>query len=292
MRISVIIPTYYKNSYKDVLASIYKQDFKDFEVIVVKNGGEKESYYSKKNLKAYEITKTGLDNARNFGIKKAAGEIVAFTDDDAIVAENWLSTIAKSHELIEAPVIGGKVLPKWPNNKKPKWVKGILLAYLSILENYSNASSPTPVHPLDWLAGTNISFKKYIFDKVGYFDDDLDRKGTQLLSSGEVELCNRIRNKGYQIIFDPSISVFHVIPQHRLTPQYFMERAYWQGISDLIIDKKHLDKAEILKKFCVLNKAIQYSKINPDNVFESVDILCSYSKTLGYLQSYVCNFSL
>lgn len=290
MKISVIVPTYYKNQYQDTLESILNQKYDDFEVLVIRNGAEKNISFRNGKLRVYEIVEAGLDNARNFGVKNAHGEIVAFIDDDAIASPNWLKSLNISHSKIEAPVIGGRVLPKWPKRGKPEWVKGILIAYLSILDGYSD--KPVPVHPLDWLAGTNISFKKYIFNKVGFFDNELDRKEKILLSSGEVELCNRIREKGYEIIFDPSLVVTHVISQSRLTPQYMIDRAYWQGVSDLILDKKHLDPRTLPKKFDELNSEIQYKKLSPKNVFKSINTLCKYVRAIGYLQAYINDFSL
>jgi len=288
MKITVVIPTYYKNKYKDTLESLIYQKYDNFEIIVVRNGARKKFIAKKGKLTIYEITKVGLDYARNFGVKHARGDIIGFIDDDALATSNWIETLAKSHEKINAPVIGGKVLPKWPNGKKPNWVRGILLAYLSILDNYSD--KPVLVHPLDWLAGTNISFKKHIFDKVGYFDEELDRKGKSLLSSGEVELCNRIREKGYEIVFDPSLVVEHVIPRSRLSPQYMIKRAYWQGVSDFILDKKHLDPGILSRKFEEFNKEIQYVELKPENIYESVDKLCRWARVIGYLQNYIKNF--
>lgn len=292
MKISVVIPTYHKNSYKDTLNSILRQNYKDFEVLVIRNGSERNrfSHTHGGKVRIYEITKSGLDNARNFGIKHSHSDIIAFIDDDAVATSDWLSSIEKSHSKKDAPAIGGKVLPVWPKKGKPDWIKGILLAYLSILEGYSD--KPIPVHPLDWLAGTNISFKKHIFKEVGYFDEELDRKEKILLSSGEVELCNRIRKKGYEIIFDPSLIVKHVIPLSRLTPQYMIDRAYWQGVSDLILDKKHLDPKILPKKFNELNSEIKYEKLKPSNIFETIDKLCKYARAIGYLQAYINTFSL
>lgn len=288
MKISAIIPTYYKNEYKNALKSILNQKYNDFEVIVVKNGSHKKSSFARGNLRIYEIKEVGLDNARNFGIKKAKGEIVVFIDDDAIASPNWLEALNTSHSNIRAPVIGGKVLAKWPKSGKPKWIRGILLAYLSILEGYS--TKPSPVHPLDWLAGANISFKKSIFNEVGLFDKDLDRKGKLLLSSGEVELCNRIRKKGYEIIFDPSIVVTHIIPETRLNPQYMVDRAYWQGISNFVMDKKILSGKQVRDNFKKANNEITHSSLNPENINNSVCMLCKYAVALGYLQAYLNNY--
>lgn len=285
MKISVIVPTYFKHSHENVLASILRQKYEDFEIIIVRNGGNRNTYYHKNKLKIYEIAESGANNARNFGIKVSKGEVVAFIDDDAIAPSDWLLSIEKSHIEFQAPVIGGRVLPKWPNSKKPNWVKGILLDYLSILDKPSN--TPVIVGQYDWLVATNISFKKFIFRKVGLFDKNFGRNKEYLLSADEVELCHRVREKGYEIIFDPKIVVRHVIPSARLTPQYFIDRAYWQGVSDFLMDNKYLTKDILTDKFEELNSQIQYTKLDPNNVFKSVNQLCVYARNTGYLQAYI-----
>lgn len=290
MKISVVIPTYFKNSYKEVLKSVIQQEYKDFEIIVVINGGKVKNDRRINNIKIYNIRKSGANNARNFGIKKSSGEIVALIDDDEIAPSNWLSAIENSHKNLRIPVIGGKVLPKWPNNKKPRWVKGILLDYLSIIDTLSN--KPVSIGRYEWLSAGNISVQKDIFNKLGYFDEELDRNEYNLLSNGEVELCHRIRNHGYKIMLDPSIVVTHIIKPSKLIPDYFINRAYWQGISDLLMDKKHLENTSILKKFREANLKITYKNISLNKFSDSLIQLCIYSRSIGYLQEYIKNRNL
>ena len=59
----------------------------------------------------------GLDVARNRALREAAGAIVAFTDDDAVVDHNWLRAILPSfdHPLVQAAVrLGGGKHPAAP----------------------------------------------------------------------------------------------------------------------------------------------------------------------------------
>lgn len=48
MKITIIIPTYYKNSYKNTLNSLIGQKYDDFEIIIVKKMGLKETMLLKK----------------------------------------------------------------------------------------------------------------------------------------------------------------------------------------------------------------------------------------------------
>ena len=43
-------------------------------------------------------------------------------------------------------------------------------------------------------------------------------------------------NRGYAVWYDPDIVVHHHIKAQRLTPSWFYERFFWQGISDVLLD--------------------------------------------------------
>jgi len=91
-RVSVVIPTYNRPHYlKRAIDSVLKQTFKDYEIIVVQNGGTESS----KEL-VYQFIKNGAAvrylyerkadpvNARNVGVTAAKGEYIAFLDDDDV----------------------------------------------------------------------------------------------------------------------------------------------------------------------------------------------------------------
>jgi len=284
MKISVVIPSYKDRKHDLTISSILNQDYSDFEIIVVKNGMSKDFEQIEGRVKYYEIRETGANLARNFGIRKSKGEIVAFTDDDVTVDKKWLKTISKSHQKHEALVIGGKIKPSWPNKKKPYWVKGRLLDYLSILD-YSEKI--TKVDRWGWLAGANITFKRDVFEKIGYFDEELGRFGNNLLSSGEVELCNRIRRSGGQILYDPTIVVFHLIFEDRLTPNYFLQRSYWQGASDFLMDKKVMDKTGLKEKYKQISTKNPNKLSKSKDVHSSIEKLCEVMRSVGYMQAYL-----
>jgi hypothetical protein len=71
-----------------------------------------------------------------------------------------------------------------------------------------------------------------------------------------------------------------------------IDRAYWQGISDFILDKKNFDRTFLLKKFDEINSKIKYKKLKPSKIFQSIDKLCEYSRAIGYLQAYKNNIYL
>ncbi|HEC21260.1 MAG TPA: glycosyltransferase [Candidatus Peregrinibacteria bacterium] len=102
-KISVIIPTYNrKRTLMACLRALNKQDFKkkDFEVLIIDDGGEGDASEAIKKvekeveyeLRFFERKHEGRAAVRNFGVKKAQGEIVIFIGDDIVISPFFLST--------------------------------------------------------------------------------------------------------------------------------------------------------------------------------------------------------
>ncbi len=93
MKLSVIVPVYNVEKYLDkCLNSLANQTFKEMEVIIVNDGSLDNSEeiidkYVKKydNFTSYKKKNGGLSSARNYGIKYASGEYIAFLDSDDYV---------------------------------------------------------------------------------------------------------------------------------------------------------------------------------------------------------------
>lgn len=103
VKISVVIPCHNIEGYLPrCLDSILHQTFQDFEVLIMENFstdgtqavGEK---YAKTDgrFKVFVLDKKGVSNARNEGVKMAAGEFIAFVDGDDYVSENYLEELYK-----------------------------------------------------------------------------------------------------------------------------------------------------------------------------------------------------
>lgn len=282
MEVSIIIPSYTKRSFKITLDSMRSQIFsKNFEILIIRNGSSKNSLFRDGNLTIIDIKKVGANIARNLGIKKSKGNILAFTDDDVIAPINWIKNIYEAHNEYDGPAIGGRVIPKWPREGKPDWVKGVLLDYLSLLDI---SPIPTILKKWDWIVGVNMSFKREIFNKVGYFDVLLDRVEENLQSCGETEFCDRLRSADFDIYYDPKIVIKHIISNNRLTQTYFLQRAFWQGISDYRVDEKSMNKKQIERNIKNHMNKINKSQIIQTNENHLFINMCTTARSLGYVQ--------
>lgn len=98
MKVSVIVPVYNTEKYlKNCIDSLLKQNFEDYEIIVINDlspdNAEEiiKSYNDKKIVYIKNKTNKGIGYNRNLGIKKAKGEYVCFIDSDDYVKEDFIS---------------------------------------------------------------------------------------------------------------------------------------------------------------------------------------------------------
>ncbi len=103
MKFSIVVPVYNRpDEMKELLDSIEKQDYNDFELVVIEDGSAIKSEdickaYSSKFKINYQYKKNeGPSIGRNVGAKLAQGEYLIFTDSDCILPSNYLSTIGNS----------------------------------------------------------------------------------------------------------------------------------------------------------------------------------------------------
>ena len=177
----------------------------------------------------------GLSGARNSGLGTARGEIVAFLDDDAVAAPDWLERLVEPYDDPRVIGVGGAVEPVWPGRRPPSmpdefdWVVGCTYRGL-----------PPAASPVRNLIGANMSLRRTVFDAVGGFDSDLGRVGTRPVGCEETELCIRARKAlpGSEVIFEPRALVRHRVTRERAGWRYFGARCWSEGLSKAVVARQ------------------------------------------------------
>lgn len=183
----------------------------------------------------------GLSNARNAGVAASLGDIVAFVDDDAIVHDDWCARVVAAFKAHPAAMVcGGRTLPRYSGKAHPRWYYPELASHLSCIDWGRKAHA---IEPGQWIVGANMAFRKSIFDTVGLFDPALGRKGeASLLSNEEIAMLRKIgRDKVFYI---PDMVVDHIIPDGRITLEWFRKRVFWQAVSDVLAGEPFKTAAE------------------------------------------------
>ena len=194
MRISVVIPAYNEESaIERCLESLKKQTYKDYDIIVVNaESTDKTAEVSARYTDNVITAKTGSPGpARNLGVKSSQSEVIAFTDADTIVAESWLSEIAKKFEDSKVVGVGGVLRP----------LDARLLDRIMFKINSDLWYRLTAVFGFYQLGTPNCAYRRSAFLAAGGFDEKLS-----MLEDTELSL--RIKKYG-RIIIDKNMVVYN-----------------------------------------------------------------------------------
>lgn len=99
MKYSVVIPLYNKGHYiENTIASVLRQSFDDYEIVIVNDGSTDDSLatarkYASDKIRVIDQKNQGVAVARNTGIYNARGAYIAFLDADDEWHPDYLETI-------------------------------------------------------------------------------------------------------------------------------------------------------------------------------------------------------
>lgn len=228
--VSVVVNTDNRaESLRLTLSSLTQLDYPCFEVVVVRGPtpdatGELLEEYAGR-LKVGRCPERNLSQSRNIGIAMAAGDIVAFIDDDAYPDPAWLDRLVEAYDTPEVAAVGG---PVW------NWTGTELQARYCMANRFGDARpvvEPDPstlwLHnfPQSWefpyTMGTNASFLRQRLIDVGGFDEEFE------YYLDETDLCCRLIDAGWMIKNIDDGFVYHkflssdIRSDNRATRSYF-----------------------------------------------------------------------
>jgi glycosyltransferase involved in cell wall biosynthesis len=240
--IAGIICTHNRDRYLGAaIASLLAQDLPQFEVWVVDNASTDntrsvvEPYLSHPQFHYVYEENLGLSVARNRGARETQAEILAYLDDDAEAAPDWLRHLQQAyHQDPRLAVAGGKVTLIWPYTP-PHWLSKNLMGALG---DFDLGSQPLPIQdPRLTPRGVNYSVRRSFLESIGGFDPQLGRVGKKLLSNEELYVTELAIKQGWGVAYVPQAQVGHHVSPERMNRRWFLERSWWQGVSEYYRDR-------------------------------------------------------
>lgn len=206
--VSIIIPVKAINNYiKEALPHIFRLNWPDFEVLILPN--RKDKAFEKdlpktwqKRLRVVATGNVGPAKKRDIGASFARGEVLAFIDDDAYPAANWLRAADRHLKKQKVAGVGGPALTP---NSDPFWAKASGAVFESYLAAGQAAGRYRPLgkaHPIDDWPSVNLLVKKDIFRIVKGFS-------THFYPGEDTKLCLDIIRLGQKLYYEPKAIVFH-----------------------------------------------------------------------------------
>ncbi|NEQ95439.1 MAG: glycosyltransferase [Cyanothece sp. SIO2G6] len=218
--ISVLIPTYGREQILcDTIVDVLKQDYPDYEVIVVDQTVNHtpetlaylESMAEDGKIQWYQVPWASLPGARNYGVRRAKGDVVLFIDDDVQLTPDFLAAHAKNFEHSEVGAVAGRVFDRM---KLADFDPDLLIEDLppqamdpGIAWYHLNLVHTIKPQQVITARGCNMSFRRTLFQDHNIWFDERFR-GSAVRE--ESDFCLRIRQTGLKIWYDPEAHLVHL----------------------------------------------------------------------------------
>lgn len=240
--ISIIICTYNRDKYiYNVLKSIAENEFPHtgYEIVLVNNNSTDNTEseckrfqqdYPTINFHYFVETNQGLSYARNCGIQNAQGDILVYVDDDATVNKEYIKTyVTFFFNNPDIDAAGGPIIPVY-ETVEPKWMSHYTRQLITGKLFLGNQQQEFPHKAFP--GGGNAAYRKTVFDKVGFFNVQLGRKGKSLIGAEEKDIFDKMTQQGMRFFYLPNAILYHIIPDNKLTKEYFNRLTYSIGVSE------------------------------------------------------------
>ncbi len=192
------------------LEHVQAQQGADYEVIVIDSSSNQASsdiITAFPDVRYHYLgdVKDSMPMARNVGIQMAKGEIIAFIDDDSMIAPGWLTALREGYcdEMVGA--VGGRALDNGIGCQAPDPdLIGRILDSTELTTYF--CADPSKIIAVDHVGGFNMSYRVRLLKSLGGFDPTFS--GTNYRE--ETDVCLRVKRAGYRILFNPKMMVDHL----------------------------------------------------------------------------------
>ncbi|NET30466.1 MAG: glycosyltransferase [Cyanothece sp. SIO1E1] len=219
--VSVIIPTYGREQpLRDTLADLLQQDYPNFEILVVdqtkEHQPETQDYLNTLaiagKIQLFKVDWASLPGARNYAVRRAAGEIILFIDDDVQLETNFVAAHVRNYQ--NHPEIGAVAGRVFDRMKLADARPDLKIEYLppeamdpGIAWYYIDLVHTVKPQQVLTARGCNMSFRRQLFEQHGLRFDERFRGGAV---REESDFCLRIRQTGLKIWYDPEAALVHL----------------------------------------------------------------------------------
>jgi glucosyl-dolichyl phosphate glucuronosyltransferase len=237
VEVSVIVSTLNRARYlDDCMDSLASQEGEaSYEVIVIDNGSTDETpevleRWCRRDprFRTAREPRLGLSQGKNAGAARAAGDLLLFTDDDAIADPLWIRSYREFFRRAGDGfgLAGGPIVPVLHDLAElPTWLRPEALEDLGMLMYSGERRLIEP----DYVWGANMAIPRSVFEKLGSWDETSGRRGDERGTFEDTEYQDRLRRAGGTVWFCPQAVVRHRVDRSLVTPRRVAETAFARG---------------------------------------------------------------
>ncbi|MCC5940096.1 MAG: glycosyltransferase [Balneolaceae bacterium] len=244
MHYSIIIPVYNRpDEIGELLESLTKQTYKNFEVLIIEDGSEitcknvVDSYAETLNIRYIYKENSGQGFSRNYGFERAKGEYFVVFDSDCIIPPHYFEHVSRQLEITKADCWGGpdKALPSFTAVQKA--INYSMTSFFTTGGMRGGSRKSEGFHPRSF----NMGISRQVFEKTG---------GYKITRMGEdIEFSIRIIKHGFKTVLMKSAFVYH---KRRTGLKQFYSQLHFFGRARINITRFYPDELKLIHFFPVI----------------------------------------
>lgn len=169
-------------------------------------------------VKFKRVTSKNISYSRNIGVKLAAGQIVAFFDDDAVLPSDWIEQLLAGYTRFgeKCAAVGGAVRDVTRSGHPVQFQRGItnvLSETISIRSQFATNYNRPDGFWFNGVMGTNASFRKDLLERINGYDEFFD------YFLDETDVCLRLIRAGYEVHYVDSVVEHYPAASHNRVDQ-------------------------------------------------------------------------
>ena len=237
-RFSVIIPVYNRpDEVDELLDSLVKQTYRNFEVIIVEDGSSVtcepvvDKYKSLLDVHYYYKSNSGPGQTRNYGAERSSGPYLLILDSDCVLPPAYLSAIEEELQRDEADAFGG---PDRAHDSFSTIQKAINYAMTSFFTTGGIRGGKKKMDKF-YPRSFNMGIRADVYKALGGF--------SKMRFGEDIDFSIRIFKAGYRCRLFPEAWVWH---KRRTDFRKFFKQVHNSGIARINLYKKYPDSLKLV----------------------------------------------
>lgn len=223
--ISIIIPNKDQvESLDKCLESIEKSSYKNYEIIIVENNSTEDetfAYYKKiesdKIRIVYWSDEFSYSAINNFGVKHARGDYLLLLNNDVeVITTDWLEELTANCQRKDVGIVGARLYYPDDTIQHAGIVIGIggvagalFVGMPRMFTGYLHKAAIQ--QDLSAVTAACMMVKRSVYEELGGLEEELK------VAFNDVDFCLRAREKGYLVVYDPNVELYHFESKSRGT---------------------------------------------------------------------------
>ncbi len=228
---SIIVPVYNRpDEVDELLGSLTRQAFTDFEVIIVEDGSSVpckevcDKYADRLSLSYYCKENSGPGQSRNYGAERAKGDYLIILDSDVVLPDGYLAAVDEELTLAPCDAFGGA------DASHPSFTPVQRAISYSMTSFFTTGGIRGGKKKLDkfYPRSYNMGIRREVYEQLGGF--------SRMRFGEDIDFSYRIVEAGYECRLFPEAWVWH---KRRTDLKKFFRQVYNSGIARINLEKRH-----------------------------------------------------